>query len=83
MARSLISFALAIGYPRLAEEIPAHILLQVSFGAHGILLLVCAGTQSVLVAEVVVALYAVPLTMLASVPAALTMKRSNSSNRAK
>lgn len=83
MATSLLGLSLAAAYPALLRRFSAARLVGASFGAYGIVVVLLAGTQNVLLARCIIVAYAIPRVAMATVPAILTVQKSEPENRAK
>lgn len=73
----------AAAYPRLLDLMGAPALLAFAFGVYGIVALALAGTHSLFWGQLMVAAYSLPMTILFTVPMAITVKKSSRMNRGK
>lgn len=81
IVRASLSIVIAGIYPFLLRYMNAGSILGVCHAAYGVLLLVLSGTRSKLMGEIAVAANSFPMTTLITIPVALTVERSDASNR--
>eukprot|EP00171_Calliarthron_tuberculosum_P004194 IDg4194t1 len=81
--RAAISVVVAATYPFFLERMSAPYLLSLVFGVYGAIMLIFANTHSLRSGQFTVAAYSVPMTILLTIPMALTVKKSSRTNRGK
>ncbi len=81
--RAGISILVAAAYPKLLKALGAPALLATAFAGYGVFVMFIAGTHNLGWGQAMVAFYSVPMTVLFTVPMALTVKKSTKVNRGK
>lgn len=83
VVRAAISVIVAATYPRLLEQIGAPLLIFIVFGTYGVIMCMFASTHNINNGQFTVAAYSVPMTILLTIPMAITVKKSSRTNRGK